>query len=128
MRAIWLALLAALVPLGLFTKRYHGPGAAWVHGNAGDGVYAAFWFLLLRLVRPRLGSGMSAAAVFLFCCLVEFSQRLHAPWLDPLRQTLPGRLILGNDFDPVDIADYAAGIALAAGLSLAVEAAARRST
>jgi uncharacterized protein DUF2809 len=125
-RAAILAVLIALVPLGLSTKRYHGPGQAWVHANAGDIVYAAFWFFFLQFVRPPLQSGRAALAVFLYCCLIEFSQLLHPPWLEALRQTLPGRLVLGSDFDPMDIAYYAVGVAVAASLSLAIGAAAAK--
>jgi hypothetical protein len=99
LRSAALVVLAILVPLGLSTKRYHGPGQAWVHANGGDALYAAFWFLFTRLVWPRLSLRRAAAGVLLFCWLIEFSQLLHPPWLDRLRRTLPGRLILGSDFE-----------------------------
>jgi hypothetical protein len=106
--------LALLVPLGLGTKSYVGPGQAWVHDQAGDVLYAAFWLFAARLVFPRLAVGRAAAMVFLLCTAIEFSQLLHTPRLDLLRRTLPGRLLLGSDFAWSDIGCYATGVALAA--------------
>src|SRR5690242_13332703 len=103
-------MLILLVPLGVTTRRYHGFGASWVHAHAGDVAYAAFWFFVLQVLLPQLAIWKAAAADFLYCCLIEFSQMLHPPWLEALRRTLPGRLMLGSDFDPMDIADYAVGI------------------
>jgi len=47
------------------------------------------------------------------CVVVEFSQRYHAPWLDAVRATTAGRLVLGSGFDPRDLAAYAAGVSVA---------------
>ena len=116
-RGVSLAACILLVPLGLGTKRYHGLGDAWVHANAGDILYAAFWFFVALLVWPRASLWKAGAAVFLYCTTVEFSQLLHTPWLDGLRRTLPGRLLLGSEFDWSDIGCYAVGIVVAAGLS-----------
>jgi Protein of unknown function (DUF2809) len=123
-RAAALFVLALLVPLGLSTKRYHGPGEAWVHANAGDVLYAAFWFFFFRLVWPQVAIWKAAVGVFVYCTLIEFSQRLHPPWLEALRRTFTGRLILGSDFDLMDIVYYAVGVALAVGLTLAIGTAA----
>lgn len=35
---------------------------------------------------------------------VEFSQLYHAPWLDTIRMTTPGRLVLGSTFNGPDLA------------------------
>jgi hypothetical protein len=51
------------------------------------------------------------------------SQLHHAPWIDAIRNTRPGALVLGYGFLWSDLACYVAGVAIAAG----VEAAARRS-
>jgi hypothetical protein len=112
-RLALLLVLAALVPLGLGTKSYGGPGQAWVHDNAGDILYAAFWLFALRLAIPHLALWKAAAWVFLFSTAIEFSQLVHAPLLDGLRRTLPGRLLLGTEFAWSDIGYYALGAALA---------------
>jgi hypothetical protein len=45
---------------------------------------------------------------------VEFSQLYRAPWIDAVRGTIPGRLVLGNTFKWLDLPAYAVGIAFGA--------------
>jgi len=45
---------------------------------------------------------------------IEFSQLYHAPWLDHLRSSLPGRLILGSTFNAPDLVAYVVGIVFGA--------------
>lgn len=47
-----------------------------------------------------------------FAWTVEFSQLHQAPWLDAIRATVAGKLVLGNAFHWVDLAAYLMGIAL----------------
>ena len=49
-----------------------------------------------------------------FAFAVEISQLCHAGWLDALRGTLPGRLVLGQGFLFSDLFCYTFGICLAA--------------
>lgn len=42
-------------------------------------------------------------------CAVEFLQAWQAPWLMSLRNTVPGRLVLGTHFSWLDFPPYAAG-------------------
>jgi hypothetical protein len=64
-------------------------------------------FLFCRASTFRLG--------LLALCLAwttEFSQLYHAEWIDRIRATRPGHLILGSVFNGPDLLAYAAGIAL----------------
>ena len=64
--------------------------------------------------RPDLLAGLSVAAVALLVSFgVEFSQLLQYPWLDSVRGTTLGHLVLGSTFNAPDLAAYAVG-ALAA--------------
>jgi glycopeptide antibiotics resistance protein len=46
--------------------------------------------------------------------LVELSQLYHAPWIDSIRGTTPGHLVLGSGFDPIDLICYGVGIVVGA--------------
>jgi Protein of unknown function (DUF2809) len=48
----------------------------------------------------------------LFSVVIEISQLYHAPWIDSIRQTTLGGLILGYDFVASDLTCYALGIGL----------------
>ena len=47
------------------------------------------------------------------CYAIEFSQLYKAPWIDNLRHTLFGRLVLGDTFLWTDLLCYTGGIATA---------------
>ena len=51
---------------------------------------------------------------FCFAWSVEFLQLYHAHWIDVLRSTRLGRLVLGTSFNSPDLIAYVAGIALGA--------------
>ena len=50
--------------------------------------------------------------------LVEVGQLYHAPWIDSIRRTTLGGLVLGFDFVWSDLACYAVGV----GLGVLIEA------
>ena len=54
-----------------------------------------------------------AALALAFSVLIELSQLYHAPWIDGIRQTTLGGLVLGFGFLWSDLACYTAGVACA---------------
>ena len=59
--------------------------------------------------------------------LIEFSELCHTPWLDALRATRGGGLLLGHVFLWSDVVCVALGATLAAGAELAWRSVGRRS-
>jgi hypothetical protein len=51
-----------------------------------------------------------ASAALIFSFFIEISQFYHAPWIDAIRQTRIGGLILGFGFLWSDLVCYTAGI------------------
>ncbi len=49
-----------------------------------------------------------------FAWAIEFSQLYHAPWIDEVRSSLLGRLILGSTFNVPDLLAYVIGIVVGA--------------
>ena len=45
-----------------------------------------------------------------FSFVMELSQLYHSPWIDSLRQTRLGGLILGSDFLWIDLVRYSVGV------------------
>jgi len=58
-----------------------------------------------------------------FSVAVELSQLYHAPWIDSIRHTTIGGLILGFDFVWSDLVCYAVGV----GIGVVIEKALARS-
>lgn len=85
-----------------------GPGLA---ENLGDALWAALVYLLIAWVGRRQTSGRIALVAYAIAVAVECSQLCHASWLEAIRQTTLGGLVLGWGFEWGDLVAYAAGIA-----------------
>jgi len=79
----------------------------------GDALWAWMVFLLLGMIGPMARTRRVGFAAVCVCFLVEFSQLWHAAWIDGIRSTRIGYLILGTTFHPPDLLAYLAGIAVA---------------
>jgi hypothetical protein len=77
-------------------------------------------FLGVGLLAPRWPMLRMAAAALAVSYIVEITQLYHAPWIDSLRQTRPGGLILGFGFLWSDLACYTVGVALGIAIDLAL--------
>lgn len=73
---------------------------------------AAYWGVVL--IRPGIAISAAAVTAAAIALAVELSQLYHEAWIDGIRRTLFGRLVLGSGFDWYDLVAYAAGTILAA--------------
>jgi hypothetical protein len=105
------AISLAVVPLGLGSKLYAGPGAPWVHAYAGGIVYEFFWVILLLALFPRLSEWRAAAGVFAATSLLETLQLWHPPALEAIRATFLGHALIGSTFGWWDFPHYLVGCA-----------------
>src|SRR5215469_13706370 len=95
---LWIALILLAIVLGIGSRRlgHRLPGV--VAAYAGDTLWATVAFLGIGLLLPRAGLGQVAVLAWLFALLIELSQLYHAPWIDALRHTTLGGLVLGYGF------------------------------
>lgn len=80
----------------------------------GDAFWALMVFFGLRMLSP---TGSIRALSILALCIaysVEFSQIYQAPWINAVRGTSLGHLVLGNSFSWMDLLAYAVGVAFGA--------------
>lgn len=86
----------------------------WVNLWLGDFLYAfMMYFIVALLCRNTIPLKTKAIIAVLICYCIELSQLYQAEWINAVRGTLPGRLVLGNGFLWTDLAAYTAGIAAA---------------
>ncbi len=112
-RSAYLAAGAAAMLLGLASRREDSALPDWLADNAGDALWAALVYALIRLLAPRSRPAVCALYALLLSFGIEFSQLYRAEWIDALRSTTFGALVLGRGFLAVDLARYAAGIGIA---------------
>jgi hypothetical protein len=111
-RALWIVLIFMIVALGLGSRRYAASLPGVVATYAGDILWATAAFLGLGLLLPRASTGRVALLAMSLSVLVEVGQLYHAPWIDTIRRTTLGGLVLGYDFVWSDLACYAFGVVL----------------
>jgi len=80
----------------------------------GDALYAVMVYALVVLARPSRGVARSAALALAICFAIECLQLWQPPWLQAIRATRLGRLVLGSHFDAPDLLAYAIGVVAAA--------------
>lgn len=104
-------LLLLVIPIGIGTLLYKGPGADWAEGYGGALCFEVFWVLALKASLPGIPVRRLAVTVFLATCLLEFLQLSRHPWLEWIRSFYLGRVFFGAVFDPWDFLYYAVGSA-----------------
>lgn len=78
----------------------------------GDLLYAVMMFLNIRFLFPRLSYRNTAMISLSICYLIEFFQLYNAPWIEQIRNTTLGALVLGRGFLWSDMAAYTIGTAI----------------
>ena len=113
-RVPYVALALLTIALGLAV---HLRGRALdpaVRDILGDALWASMIHWWLGALAPRASTLARAGVAIGICFAVEIGQLYRAPWIDAIRRTTVGHLLLGSDFFPRDLAAYALGVLLAA--------------
>jgi hypothetical protein len=112
---VQIVLIVLVAILGIGSRRFSHVLPAFVAAYAGDTLWALAAFLAAGLILPRASTVVVALLAMAFSVAVELSQLYHAPWIDSIRQTTVGGLILGFGFVWSDLPCYAAGVVIGAG-------------
>ena len=106
------------VALGLFSRSGYLPD--FLYGYLGDALYALMFFFIIGFVFPKFSTIKVALIALSFCFAIEISQLYHAEWIDTIRQTRIGGLVLGFGFLWSDLLSYTFGVITGALLERAV--------
>lgn len=112
-RVSFAALALSTIVLGLLLQLARRALPAVAGDALGDALWAIMIYWIVAGIRPTLARFRRAIIALLGCWSVEVSQLYHAAWIDGVRRTTLGRLVLGTDFDARDIVAYAVGVAIA---------------
>ncbi len=106
-RIKYFALIVAIILLGLLSREF-SIIPLWI----GDVLWATMIFFMVRFF--LIGSSIKKIAIIslAICFAIEFSQLYKAEWIDKLRHTLFGRLVLGDTFLWGDLLSYTIGICI----------------
>ncbi|MFC9540003.1 DUF2809 domain-containing protein [Lysinibacillus sp. NPDC056959] len=113
MRIIYLIAIAITISLGLASRNWSTLLPSFVAQNAGDILWAMMVYFGFRLLLVRKSALTAILLSFLFSFGIEFSQLYQEDWINQIRGTTLGALILGKGFLVEDLVRYTAGIIIA---------------
>ena len=113
-RIIFFLSAVAVVFVGLASRRYQAALPKFVGEYAGDTLWALMLSLLVSTLVANRTVISRATMSLVLAFLVEISQLYHAPWIDSIRNTTLGGLVLGFGFLWTDLVCYTVGIIIGA--------------
>ena len=105
-------LVIAVMILGLSTRRFSIYFPNWINLYLGDALWALMIFFLFGLLFRARGTRWVTVGALLFSFSIELSQLYHSQWIDSLRETRIGGLVLGYGFLWSDLVSYTFGIGI----------------
>jgi len=109
-RLIYFCFIVIVVILGILSRRFGEKLPAIIADYSGDILWALMIFLLFGLIFIKLTSLHIALLALLFAFVIEFSQLYQSDWINFLRNTQLGGLVLGYGFLWSDLICYTIGI------------------
>lgn len=109
-RALYLIAVIITMAAGLASRTYGAVLPDWVHDHLGDALWAGMIYFGIRMLCIHWSRARAVWISVTFSCMIEFSQLIQVRWLNELRSTLLGALILGHGFLVIDLIRYLIGI------------------
>lgn len=108
----------AVIVLGMASRKFPFLFPAVLGKYPGDALWALMVFIGLAFIRPRASTARLSILAFAVSCADEFSQIYQAPWINAIRHTTIGHLVLGSTFSWFDMVAYAVGVLIGAILDI----------
>ncbi|MCY8199750.1 DUF2809 domain-containing protein [Bacillus subtilis] len=119
-RWIYAVFTLLIIGLGLGSRAFSNVLPDTLNTYLGDSLWAAMIFTGCGFLFRKLKTMITGIISLSFCFVIEFSQLYHAEWIDQIRDTSLGGLVLGYGFLWSDIEAYTIGIAACAAIELLV--------
>ncbi|MDY8023120.1 DUF2809 domain-containing protein [Paenibacillus polymyxa] len=115
-RAAYLVAVLVTILLGLGSRVFSFQLPEFVANHFGDALWACMIYFGLRMLWMNRQLSVALWGSLLFCFAIEFSQMYQAPWINHIRATTLGGLVLGKGFLTADLIRYTVGIVVSWGL------------
>ncbi len=109
-RLLYGVMIIVVIGLGLCSRKMSNSMPIFLNTYLGDALWALMIFFAFGFIFRRMETKIVAVIGISFCYLIELSQLYHANWIDNIRKTTLGGLILGYVFSWKDLLAYAIGI------------------
>jgi hypothetical protein len=112
-RKVYLILIPTVMGLGILSRKFNYLLPNFINTYLGDAIWAAMIYTMMAFVFAKKTSKQVAVYSLLFCYAIEISQLYQATWINSIRNTVLGALVLGSGFLWSDLLAYALGVGLA---------------
>lgn len=119
-RILYLALALCVVFIGLASRHIHGLFPQFLGKYPGDALWTLMVFFGLGWLLPQGSTARLATYALTISFVVEFTQLYQAPWINAIRSTAIGHLVLGSGFGWIDFIAYTVGASIGLGADTAL--------
>lgn len=109
-RFIYLIALILTMLLGLSSRIYSQNLPSFIVEHAGDFLWAMMVYFGFRFIITHQKLYLAFLLSLLFSLGIEFSQLYQAEWINRIRASLLGGLVLGKGYLSIDLLRYTVGI------------------
>lgn len=120
-RIVYATLAIVTMVLGLFSRSKLWEPPEFVILYVGDALWALLVFWLVCFLIPNRKNTTAVLVAVVFSFSIECSQLYQAEWINEIRHTKLGALVLGFGFKWSDLVAYVVGILLGASLRFFVD-------
>ncbi|MFP3377268.1 DUF2809 domain-containing protein [Bacillus sp. SIMBA_069] len=109
-RLLYALFTIVIIILGLSSRKLAFALPHLLNAYLGDALWALMIFTGFGFLFPKIDTKKVAFISLLFCYGIEVSQLYHAEWIDSIRATTLGGLVLGYGFLWSDLVAYTIGV------------------
>jgi len=115
-RYIYILLIGITIAAGLASRRYAHTLPQWAELYMGDALWALMVYFIFGFLFNKKSAMVIALLAIGFSFGIEISQLYHAAWIDAIRATRIGGLVLGFGFLWSDLLCYTVGVSVGVGI------------
>ncbi|MGU3371283.1 ribosomal maturation YjgA family protein [Bacillus mycoides] len=109
-RLLYAVFTIVVIMLGLSSRKFAFALPDLLNDYLGDALWALMIFVGFGFLFPKIETNKLAFISLIFCYGIEISQLYHAEWIDSIRATTLGGLVLGYGFLWSDLVAYTIGV------------------
>ncbi len=113
-RIHYFLLTMLVISFGLLSRKIAYQLPEQINLYLGDSLWALMVFLMTGFLFNKISTFHAAVIAISFCYLIELSQLYHADWINNIRHTTLGGLVIGYGFLWSDILAYTIGVGFGA--------------
>lgn len=124
-RILLALMIIVVIAAGLASRKYPWLFPTVLDKYPGDSLWAIMVFLGFAFLWPKAKTLSLATLAIFFSLAIETSQLYQADWINNIRSTTLGHLVLGAAFSWTDILAYAVGIGIVSSIDAGINKAQR---